>query len=402
MTDLPNDGPAPTRCKISRIADTWPQNDQAAWLLALKEGDPIDPGGLASGWAPLSCLKAETDYGRWLDWLDECGELDPAVDPAARTTKDRVRRYIAHLQSNLSPYTVQSVLQSLGEMLRVTTNTHDHHWIGRAAGRLRGRATSSRNKRERMKSPDQLVDLGVSLMKQADLLLETDPRRAAMLFRDGLMITLMAYRPLRLHNFMAIVLGQHLVQRAGSRWLVFTAVETKPRTALECPFPAFLEAPLDRYLAIYRPIMIANGARIEGHARHLWVSRVGDPFSAKGVAAAIKLHTKRAFGLAINPHLFRDCAATMIATVSPEYVHDITVILGHSTLATSARHYNQARSLDAGRRGTTRPFAMSGLPQSARANSPRLPTGSNNAPGKGGSECFSNDRLHGQAVVTVP
>lgn len=350
MSGLSNVEALPVRCKISRVVDTWPQNDQAAWLLALKEGDPIDPGGLASGWAPLTRRLTETEYGRWLNWLDESGELDRDVDPAARATKDRVRRYRAHLDSWLSPNSVQMILKSLGEMLRVTTNTHDHHWIGRAASRLQARATSSKNKRARMKSPDQLVSLGVSLMKQADLLLATAPRRAAILFRDGLIIALMAYRPLRIHNFTMIVLGQHLVQREGGRWLVFTASETKPRTALECPFPSFLEASLDRYLEIYRPFMIANGCRIEGPIRHLWVSRVGDPFTSAAIAAAIKRHTKEAFGLAINPHLFRDCAATMIATVSPEHAHDIAAVLGHSTLATSARHYNQARSLDAGRR----------------------------------------------------
>ncbi len=40
-------------------------------------------------------------------------------------------------------------------------------------------------------------------------------RRPAVHYRDALMITLMAYRPLRLKNFASIILGVHLVQQGG-------------------------------------------------------------------------------------------------------------------------------------------------------------------------------------------
>jgi integrase len=52
--------------------------------------------------------------------------------------------------------------------------------------------------------------------------------------------------------------------------------------------------------------------------------------------------TKRLLGRPINPHLFRDCVATFIAEQAPEEVRIIARILGHSTLATSEEHYNQA------------------------------------------------------------
>jgi integrase len=61
-------------------------------------------------------------------------------------------------------------------------------------------------------------------------------------------------------------------------------------------------------------------------------------------------HTRAAFGIAVSPHLFRDSAATAVAVEGPAHVRAIMPILGHSTLATSEKHYNQARSLDASRR----------------------------------------------------
>ena len=55
-------------------------------------------------------------------------------------------------------------------------------------------------------------------------------------------------------------------------------------------------------------------------------------------------------GVPISPHLFRDCAATTIAIDDPEHVLTIAPLLGHTTLKTSEKHYNHARSLDASRR----------------------------------------------------
>ncbi len=51
----------------------------------------------------------------------------------------------------------------------------------------------------------------------------------------------------------------------------------------------------------------------------------------------------------LNPHLFRDCAATSIAIEDPEHVRISASILGHASLATTEKYYNQARTLEAGR-----------------------------------------------------
>ena len=48
--------------------------------------------------------------------------------------------------------------------------------------------------------------------------------------------------------------------------------------------------------------------------------------------------------------MFRDAAATAIAIFDPEHVLIIKAILGHATIATSEKHYNLARGLEAGRR----------------------------------------------------
>jgi integrase len=54
--------------------------------------------------------------------------------------------------------------------------------------------------------------------------------------------------------------------------------------------------------------------------------------------------TRRELGMRINPHMFRDCAATSIALKDPEHVRITMHILGHSTMRTSERHYNHPRA----------------------------------------------------------
>jgi integrase/recombinase XerD len=269
--------------------------------------------------------------------------------PELRATPERVARYLKDLQSRLSSFTVQSRLQGLGDVLRVMTETQQFRWITRAAARLRSRAVSSKNKRQKLKSSDQLVELGVELMTQANILYETREHAAALLHRNGLMIAFLAYCPLRVANLAAIMIGKNLVKRGNSWWVIFTAEETKQKRALEFSFPSSLEAALEHYLACYRPILAAGGAHRGSAGQALWISQDGGVFTAGGMAQAIERLTKAAFGVEINPHLFRDCAATTIAIHDPGHVQIIAPILGHASGATSERHYNQAGSLEAGR-----------------------------------------------------
>ena len=72
--------------------------------------------------------------------------------------------------------------------------------------------------------------------------------------------------------------------------------------------------------------------------------------SAANVTHQVRERTRAAFGQHISPHMFRDCCATTLAIAAPEKLQLVLPILGHASLATSERHYNQAGSLEAGRR----------------------------------------------------
>jgi len=61
----------------------------------------------------------------------------------------------------------------------------------------------------------------------------------------------------------------------------------------------------------------------------------------------IRERTKVKFGTALNPHLFRDAAATTIAIADPAYVRLAAPLLGHRTFSTTEKYYQQAKTYEA-------------------------------------------------------
>jgi len=312
----------------------------------MRAGDPLDPGGIGAAWSPASRRKTALGYGRFIGWLAGRCELDPLAAPEDRITRERVRAYLDDLKSSHGDYGLGCRLQELGDALRAMAPRQDWHWILRAASRIASTAHSTHDKIARMRSPDELVALGRRLMaEQRETRLQT-----AVHYRDGLMIALLAYRPLRARNLCAIEIERNLVRVAQTWMLVFMSSETKTGRPLELPFPLELVADLERYLKMHRPALLSSGGRDRPAAlSSLWVARGGTAMAYRSIAPRISAHTKRAFGKAVNPHLFRDCAATTIAIAAPSEVRIVTAVLGHANLATSERHYNQARGLEASR-----------------------------------------------------
>ena len=90
-----------------------------------------------------------------------------------------------------------------------------------------------------------------------------------------------------------------------------------------------------------------RGAKPAGDA--LWVSSHGSPLTGMTIYNSIRMHTEKAFGRAVNPHLFRDAAATTLAIADPAHVRIAAPLLGHRTFTTTERYYQQAQSFDAHR-----------------------------------------------------
>lgn len=71
------------------------------------------------------------------------------------------------------------------------------------------------------------------------------------------------------------------------------------------------------------------------------------------VSRHIRRLTLEYLGRDLCPHLFRDCAATSVAIEDPKHIGIVKDVLGHSTLRTSQKYYNQANSVSSLRRYQT-------------------------------------------------
>jgi site-specific recombinase XerD len=166
-----------------------------------------------------------------------------------------------------------------------------------------------------------------------------------------LLIAFLALVPMRRKNLAGLRLGHNFLLSNGTWILDLDATETKTHGAYEVLLPDVLRQPLEVYLKHYRPLLLARRGRWHEPADDaLWVSGHGSPMTEMALYDRVRLHTKEAFGQAMNPHLFRDAAATTLAVEDPTHVRVAAPLLGHRQLDTTERFYMQATSFEAHRR----------------------------------------------------
>ena len=99
---------------------------------------------------------------------------------------------------------------------------------------------------------------------------------------------------------------------------------------------------MDHYLAKVRPRLLDGREHDD-----LWLAWGGRAFTGDSLYGRLRQATLRAFGVALGPHMFRDCAATSLALDDPEHVQVIAPLLAHGSLRTGEAHYNHAGSMQA-------------------------------------------------------
>jgi hypothetical protein len=166
------------------------------------------------------------------------------------------------------------------------------------------------SKAERIVVSSRLAALGIKVMKDAA---SADGEITDCVeFRDGLMIALLAARPIRRRTFSLIRIGRHL-RRIGEEWrLVFDGPDTKSGRPFEMTIPEQIVPFLERYLKEVRPL-IGGADPHDG----LWAGTKGCPLNGQAIYGVIAARSRAEFGHPIGPHLFRQCAVTTIAIVQP-------------------------------------------------------------------------------------
>ncbi len=335
----------------------WPRSDQEAWAAAIRHPVFLVEGGRGAAWRPESGKSAQGTYGRWLAWLMAQGVDLETEAPAERLTIDRLRAYVAFLQDGRSSVTVASYTGVL--CMAVLAMFPDRNWTKLQIAQARLKSRSSPTRIKRLETADQLLQLGFDLIARSAAILDQpfDPKTdrirrigAARDFRDGLIVGLLAARPLRVKNLLGIEIGIHLHTHGAHVTLHFEAKETKAHRVYDAVWPEVLVPALARYQAEIRPMLIeavprgqtARPARPPG--AFLWMAQGGTPLTTGALRKAIARHTLLRFGHAMNPHLFRDCVATTASNEDPNHMQQAAQLLGHTKLRTTERSYIAANS----------------------------------------------------------
>lgn len=332
----------PTRTTL--LFEQWPTRDQSLWNAANVRGGFLEADGPAAAWTGKTRTGVMKRYGMWLGFLSSNGALATDICPSERVSEELLVAYVRWLQAkgNAST-TLTSCVRDLWEAIRVMEPGSDQSLLRELTITLHARQAPTRNKHTRIIHPDALLKSALTYLDNiADLDVRGEFCRAGK-FRDALVIAFLACRPIRLANLTGIILSDHLVEDDGIWRCAFGGHETKDKRPLEFSLPDLLVPYIKTYLEDYRPILLKRN-----HSLYLWISSRGTPMSEQAVYWNTSRLTEQLYGRRVNPHLFRDCAASALATDDPQHILAIARILGHASIKTSNDHYNQSQMTAAG------------------------------------------------------
>ena len=328
--------------RIGLLVDQWPAGDRSAWERAVTPRGPFDTAALAGHWRPKTRDQARYAYGRWLAYLQTRDPQALDLPIASRATPEAMRGYVTQCESRLTPMSIAAELQHLLLALHVLAPQGEWGWLRQLQYTFQRRARP-RERRDKIVDPRRLLGLGEALMDGASGV-EANVERARR-YRDGLLIALLAARPMRRRSVAALRLGQHLHKLEDGYVIELEAEDTKTGHAVEFSVPAFLIARIDAYLAHYRPLFPGANA-----SDALWLSSKGGALRADAIYDLVCRRTLEEFGTTIHPHLFRTIAVTAIAREAPEALLVARDLLTHSKIETTQAFYSRAQIADAARR----------------------------------------------------
>jgi integrase len=245
--------------------DLWPIADREAWAEACRPSVRLKRGGAASHMRSVTHAILAKRCGYFFDFLSRSGRLEMSATAGAQVTPDNVEAYVAELKSRVSSVTVYGGVQKLRRFIQLVAPDRDLDWLIEIERQLFSEMRP-RSKWDRVVFANILVDAGLTLMADAEM--AKQPKlTCARMFRNGLMIPLLAYCPVRLKNYAALEIGRSFVNVDGIWWIVLTAAETKEKRPDERPVPEELTDPIKRYLEIYRPILTRGNTLSNG----LWM-----------------------------------------------------------------------------------------------------------------------------------
>ena len=212
-------------------------------------------------------------------------------------------------------------------------------WVGKVRVHQEG-MTEKNRERLRQFGDNGVIRALLTLPEQLIAKAERCPvnSRSALTVQKAVALALLTVAPLRLGNLRILDRQRHF-RRAFSvddprHQLVIPAAEVKNKVDLEFPVPSRVMAMIERYLAVYQPLLT------NGHASTLlFPGRSGQPKHDTALRGNITKVVYKELGLRVNPHLFRHLGALLFLKVHPGQYESVRQLLGHKNIQTTINFY---------------------------------------------------------------
>jgi integrase len=322
----------------------WPEADRRAWDDACRPGTRLKPGGAASYLAQVSRDDFARRYGAFLGFLHRTGRLERASNAAAQVTLANIEAYIADLTARVSSVTAWNCIYKLRRAAELIAPNADFSWLAEIEKDL-ALVMEPRSKFDRLVLAGRLVEAGLTLVAEAQRFATTDFGRARGV-RNGLLIAVLAFCPIRIKNYAALEIGKTFKEIDGSWWITLPRNTTKTRRPDERRIHAVLNSYIDFYLNQSRPVLLGSKSTTDA----LWISSTtGRAMTTKNLGTLISKITFETLGVDVSPHLFRTAAASTAAVYGGSAPHLASAVLGHWDPRVTEEHYNRASSMNAGK-----------------------------------------------------
>jgi hypothetical protein len=344
---------------------SWPGDDQRAWAEACRPTQRLRLGGRASHMKRVSQDDLAKRYGYFLWALMQAGQLDLGAPAGAHVTPEAVERFLALVEPHWSSVTRSQSVFKLRRMTEILAPERDLVWLREIEAVLRAEARPKR-RRENV-TTHELLQAGEVLFQEAENASHLSPKKRACLARNGLMVALLAVRPIRHKNFGELMLGVSFRHLDGNWWIILEAEDTKGGRVDERQVPEYLNLLVERYLTSYRPILLARGTAtsdcevvkakatrslpdnlLVGMSGPLWVAVTGKPLTYSAVGAAITDTVEATIGIRLSPHAFRRAVRTTVTYSGGEHPGLTQGVLQHNSVRVGDEHYDSDSTRRAG------------------------------------------------------
>jgi len=320
----------------------WPHADRRAWEEACRPGSRFKPGGATSHLAQVSRDDFARRYGAFLGFLQRANRLEQHAGAAAQVTAANVEAYIVDLKGRVRSVTVYNYIHQTRRAAELLAPTADFSWLAEIEKDL-ALVMEPRSKFDRLVFTERLVEAGLTLVAEAETFANNHLARARGV-RNGVMVALLAFCPIRLKNFATLEIGQTFKEIHGRWWIALPGISTKSHRPDERPVPALLNRCIEKYLNQSRPVLL--GSRPPTNA--LWISSTtGRAMTRKNLGTLVSKLTFETLGVDVSPHLFRSAAASTAATYGGSTPHLASALLNHTDPRVTEEHYNRASSVSA-------------------------------------------------------